>query len=82
MRENMTICMYYNILTLFFQLPMPDDFTCPCRTTFYDNVTMLVCIAGMMTGMIYLFYMKWPESCPMKALVKLSAVIMPVYVIQ
>ena len=50
--------------------------------TDYGNVMMLVCIAGMMIGLIYLAYMKWPESRPMKALLKLSVVIMPFYLIQ
>lgn len=50
--------------------------------TDYGNVLMLVCIAGMMIGIIYLAYMKWPESGPMKALLNLSVVIMPFYLIQ
>ena len=50
--------------------------------TDYGNVMMLVCIAGMMIGLIYLAYMKWPESRPIKALEILSAVIMPFYLIQ
>ena len=50
--------------------------------TDYGNVLMLVCIAGMMIGLIYLAYMKWPESGPVKALEILSAVIMPFYLIQ
>ena len=50
--------------------------------TDYGNVLMLVCIAGMMIGLVYLAYMKWPESRPVKALRKLSSVIMPFYLIQ
>lgn len=39
-------------------------------------------IAGMMIGLVYFAYRKWTESKPIKALLKLSAVIMPFYLIQ
>ena len=50
--------------------------------TDYGNVLLLVCIAGMMIGLIYLAYMKWTESKPIQGFLKLSAVIMPFYLIQ
>ena len=50
--------------------------------TDYGNVLMLVFIAGMFISLIYFFYMKWSETRPIKALVRLSAVIMPFYLIQ
>ena len=50
--------------------------------TDYGNVLLLICIAGMMIGIFYIAYMKRTESKPIKALLKLSAVIMPFYLIQ
>ena len=50
--------------------------------TDYGNVLLLICIAGMMIGIFYFAYMKRTESKPIKGLLKLSAVIMPFYLIQ
>ena len=50
--------------------------------TDYSNVMMLVCIAGMVIPIVYFVYMRWSESKPIKALLRLSNVIMPFYLFQ